>query len=75
MCQTPNRQAEVSTEFEICDDISDIAELESASGDADIICTEYHIVYSTTYCVPVLYFNAYHAGNSYCVWRYNWMIT
>jgi Autophagocytosis associated protein, active-site domain len=64
VCQTSSRQAEYVTEFKICDDIQDIAELESASGDAEIICTDYHIVYSTTYCVPVLYFNAYYAGNN-----------
>ncbi|KAG2180313.1 hypothetical protein INT44_003315, partial [Umbelopsis vinacea] len=65
VCQTPSRRAEYSDDFEICDDVPDIAELEPASPNADIICTEYHIVYSTTYCVPVLYFNAYFSDGSF----------
>lgn len=51
------------TDNERCEDIQDIAALELPScGNTNTVTAEYHVLYSSTYCVPVLYFNAYHAG-------------
>jgi ubiquitin-like-conjugating enzyme ATG10 len=73
--QTSKNHEQPTTEFEICEETPDTATLESHTTDINIITAEYHIVYSPTYCVPVLYFNAYYAGNDYCTWHYNWTTT
>jgi hypothetical protein len=53
-------QAPVNDEdnnLELDHDISDLAAIESP--DMPTVQVEYHVVYSATYQVPVLYFNAY----------------
>ncbi|KAH8553819.1 autophagocytosis associated protein [Umbelopsis sp. PMI_123] len=62
--QTSKNHEQPTTEFEICEETPDTATLESHTTDINIITAEYHIVYSPTYCVPVLYFNAYYADGS-----------
>ena len=46
----------------LCTDTDDEAALSLPM--ADTVTAEYHVLYSPTYRVPVLYFNAYYAGNS-----------